>query len=391
MVPLIFADIHNMITFLTKSDASKGFDQIVDFLNAHTIQYALVVNPTIYVSCIKQFWAFVSIKKSNDAVKLEALIDSKKVIITDDTIRQNLRLDDADVIDYLPNEEIFDELARMGYEKPTKYTSLALTQKVFANMRRIGMKIVKLKKRVRKLEKKRKFNSSSLKRLKKDTDQAKPSKVKEVLKVVTAAKLMIEVVTTAAPISIVAQVTKASAPRRRRGVVIQDPEEIAAALVIVHTKRREKHDNTVMRYQALKRKSVTEAQERKNMMIYLKNMAVFKMDFLKGMTFSDIRPIFEKHYNSIQAFLEKEEKEIKEEGSKRKGFTLEQMLNNVRLKVEEDSEMSLELLTLELMLFKTLRKCTKGLLLLVEELVLLVHIDSVRRNDDVADEIKKLP
>nr|GFB91310.1 hypothetical protein [Tanacetum cinerariifolium] len=30
---------------------------------------------------------------------------------------------------------------------------------------------------------------------------------------------------------------------------------------------------------------------------------------------------------------------------------------------------------LELMLFKTLRKCTKGLLLLVEELVLLVHIN----------------
>nr|GFB38786.1 hypothetical protein [Tanacetum cinerariifolium] len=57
-----------------------GFDQIVDFLTAHTIQYALMVNPTIYVSCIKQFWALVSIKKSNDAVKLQALIDRKKVI-----------------------------------------------------------------------------------------------------------------------------------------------------------------------------------------------------------------------------------------------------------------------------------------------------------------------
>nr|GEV95691.1 hypothetical protein [Tanacetum cinerariifolium] len=79
-----------------------------------------------------------------------------------------------------------------------------------------------------------------------------------------------------------------------------------------------------MRYQALKRKPLTEAQARKNMMIYLKNMAGLKMDFFKGMTYSEIRPIFEKHYNSIQAFLEKEEKEIKEEGSKRKGKSLKQ-------------------------------------------------------------------
>nr|GEV08822.1 hypothetical protein [Tanacetum cinerariifolium] len=199
MAPLTFADTYNMIAFLTKSDASEGFDQIVDFLNAHMIQYALMVNPTIYVSCIKQFWTFVSIKKSNDVVRLQALIDRKKVIITENPIRQSLRLDDAAGVDCLSNEEIFAELARMGYEKlstnssmasaiiclatgrkfifskyifdnmvrnvdspskflmyprflqllinaqvddlsshNTKYTSSALTQKVFANMRRIG-------------------------------------------------------------------------------------------------------------------------------------------------------------------------------------------------------------------------------------------------------------
>nr|GFD29913.1 hypothetical protein [Tanacetum cinerariifolium] len=90
MAPLTFADIHNMIVFLTKSDASEGFDQILDFLTAHTIHYALMVNPTIYVSCIKQFWASILIKKSNDVMKLQALIDRKKVIIKEDTIRQIL-------------------------------------------------------------------------------------------------------------------------------------------------------------------------------------------------------------------------------------------------------------------------------------------------------------
>nr|GEZ37034.1 retrotransposon protein, putative, Ty1-copia subclass [Tanacetum cinerariifolium] len=76
-------------------DASEGFDQIVNFLNAHMILYALMVNPIIYVLRIKQFWNFVSIKKSNDVVRLQALIDRKKVIITEDSIRQALRLDDA--------------------------------------------------------------------------------------------------------------------------------------------------------------------------------------------------------------------------------------------------------------------------------------------------------
>nr|GEV81467.1 uncharacterized mitochondrial protein AtMg00810-like [Tanacetum cinerariifolium] len=100
-----------------------------------------------------------------------------RVVVSEDVIRQDLRLDDADGVECLPNEEIFTELARMGYEKPppnakrtvwnelscsmasaviclatviinaqvndlsshnNQYTSSALTQKVFANIRRVG-------------------------------------------------------------------------------------------------------------------------------------------------------------------------------------------------------------------------------------------------------------
>nr|GEV09308.1 hypothetical protein [Tanacetum cinerariifolium] len=75
-------------------------------------QYALMVNPPIYVSCIKQFWASVSVKKTNDVVKLQALIDRKKVVVTEDTIQQDLRLDNVDGLECLPNEEIFTELAQ---------------------------------------------------------------------------------------------------------------------------------------------------------------------------------------------------------------------------------------------------------------------------------------
>nr|GEY16182.1 hypothetical protein [Tanacetum cinerariifolium] len=60
---------------------------------------------------------------SNDVTRLQALVDKKKVLITEATIRNVLRLDDAEGVDCLPNEEIFAELARMGYEKPsTKLT-----------------------------------------------------------------------------------------------------------------------------------------------------------------------------------------------------------------------------------------------------------------------------
>nr|GEX04544.1 hypothetical protein [Tanacetum cinerariifolium] len=183
-----------MIAYLTKSDASEGFNQIIDFLNGSSIKYALTVNLNIYVSCIKQFWTSVAVKKINDVTRLQALVDKKKVIIIEATIRDALRLDDAEGVVCLPNEEIFTELARMGYEKPstkltfykaffssqwkflihnilqcmsakrtswnefsssmasaivclstgdlsthtTKYSSPALTQKVFANMIRVG-------------------------------------------------------------------------------------------------------------------------------------------------------------------------------------------------------------------------------------------------------------
>nr|GEV24336.1 uncharacterized mitochondrial protein AtMg00810-like [Tanacetum cinerariifolium] len=457
-----FDDVHLMLL-----DASEGFKQILDFLNASVIQYALTVNPTIYVSCIKQFWSSISLKKMNDAIRLQALIDRRK--------------------------EIFAELARMGYEKPstkltfykaffsaqwnlvrnvdssskfymcprflqlminaqianlsshtTKYTSPTLTQKVFANMRRVGkgfskvdtplfegmlvpqqvndgvaddvvdevanedkiaqaLEITKLKQRLRKLEKKKKLKVSrrmhpnrgkideldadediTLKevatKIPKDVevqgrqeedkvhvyhsdlehaqkvlsmhdDEAEPSELKEVIEVVTTAKLMTEIVTVDATI-----ITAAPSVARRRkgkGILVQEPKplkkqahieqdeayerELEAELnaninwddVIKQVKRKEKQDNVVLRYQALKRKPQTKAHARKNIMVYLKNMAGFKMDFFKGMSYDDIRPIFEKHFNYIVGFLKKGEEQLEEEASKalkrKKNFDIEDL------------------------------------------------------------------
>ncbi|GJU80087.1 hypothetical protein Tco_1282452 [Tanacetum coccineum] len=118
MAPLTFIDTYNMVAYLSKSNASEGFDQILDFLNTSTIRYALTVNPTIYVSCIKQFWSTAKLKIVNGVVQLQALIDGKKEFVSEAIIRRDLHLEDAKGVECLPNNEIFEELARMGYEKP---------------------------------------------------------------------------------------------------------------------------------------------------------------------------------------------------------------------------------------------------------------------------------
>nr|GEV52523.1 putative ribonuclease H-like domain-containing protein [Tanacetum cinerariifolium] len=67
-------------------------------------------------------------------------------------------------------------------------------------------------------------------------DEVELAELKEVIEVVTTAKLMIEVVTASATTI----TTAPSAARRRKGVVIRDPEETATLSVIVHSEPKSK-------------------------------------------------------------------------------------------------------------------------------------------------------
>ncbi|GKA07571.1 hypothetical protein Tco_0686795 [Tanacetum coccineum] len=97
MATLKFADTHNMVVFLSKPTESDGFEQIVDILNAHPIKYALTINPTTYISCIEQFWSTVVAKTINWEEQLHALVDGKKIIITESSVRRDLQLADEEV------------------------------------------------------------------------------------------------------------------------------------------------------------------------------------------------------------------------------------------------------------------------------------------------------
>ncbi|GJT69746.1 hypothetical protein Tco_1029032 [Tanacetum coccineum] len=110
MATLKFTDTHNMVVFLSKPTESDEFEQIVDFLNAHPIRYALTINPTIYISCIEQFWSSVKSKTINGEAQLHALVDDKKIIITESSVGRDLQL--ADEKDEVVHKELGDSLVR---------------------------------------------------------------------------------------------------------------------------------------------------------------------------------------------------------------------------------------------------------------------------------------
>nr|GEU85856.1 putative reverse transcriptase domain-containing protein [Tanacetum cinerariifolium] len=439
-----------------------------------------------------QFWTSVAVKKVNDVTRLQALVEKKKVVVTEATIRDTFRLNDAEGVECLPNEEIFTELARMGYEKPsTKLTfykaffssqwkflihtilqcmsakrtswnefssSMAsavdkgdadvnvdnfssasvatevqptlpqssqaqqptpqqqpqpsqdagismnllqdlmdictsLTRRVeYFKLDKIAqaLEISKLKQRVKQPEKRNKLKVLKLRRLKKvgsaqridtsddtimdyvsiqgrmiadmdvDADvvleeakdgrqvesQAKiykidlehankvlsmqeeetdPAELQEVVDVVNTAKIITKVVTatndtiTAASTTITAvdaQVSTATLTAAPSRVTVAPCRRRKEDEVIDHVQRKQKEDKAMKRYQALKRKPQTEAQARKNTMIYLRKVAGFKMDYFKGMSYDDIRPIFVKKFNSNVAFLMKTKDQIDEEDSR---------------------------------------------------------------------------
>nr|GEX79913.1 putative ribonuclease H-like domain-containing protein [Tanacetum cinerariifolium] len=420
----------------------------------------------------------VEVEKVNGDIQLHALIDDKKVVVTEAIIRRYLHLDGTDGVDCLPNAEIFEELARMGYEKPpskltfykpflfvqwkflihtivqcrklnfskyifdsmtrnvdtpskflmyprfiqvvldyqvddmttynTRYKSLALTQKVFANMIRVGkgfsgfetplfdsmlvqsqqqakegvevpithaqpsitsassptelqdttptphdtppqyqpptphdlplhdqptpcydsfmpllttlmetcatlsqkvvelekdnnykaLEILQLKKRVKRLEKKTKSKvaldaeSQGKTNLKDDIeelfDQENVNAASKGVSAVSSLKL----VSTAQPI------------------VFDDEDSVVAEQV------KERQSDSIKKYQDLKKKPVLVAQARKNMMIYLKNMAGYKMKFFKGMTYDEIRPMIKREYNKVQTLFKKD-KDVQQTKKKR--------------------------------------------------------------------------
>ncbi|GJX73900.1 ribonuclease H-like domain-containing protein [Tanacetum coccineum] len=95
---------------VTTAEENTDFDEIVDFLNANPIRYALTVSPTIYVSYIEQFWSTAKIKIVNNERQIRSKVNGKTIVISESSVRRDLQFNDED--DETIHEERGDSMER---------------------------------------------------------------------------------------------------------------------------------------------------------------------------------------------------------------------------------------------------------------------------------------
>nr|GEW77297.1 hypothetical protein [Tanacetum cinerariifolium] len=302
-------------------------------VDVHT--YSLVRN----VDSSSKFYTYLRFLQLMIAAQVGMLVPQQVVDDVDDEVTD-------DVSDEVANVVVEDD-AEPTSPSPTPATTPPppLQEDKIAQ----AIEITKLKQRFRKLEKKRTLKASRLKRLRKEVvadlakdveaqgrledsqaqvyhldsehtqkvlnmqdDKAEPAKLKKVIEVVTTVKLMTEVVTVATAIT-----AAPSAAKRRKGVVIRDPEETATPSIIMHSEPKSKDKGKgilVEEPKPLKKQAhieQDEAYEEKARQCSLEIPGLIKKPQTKAQAKKNMM-----HFNSIVAFLEKGEEQLEEEASK---------------------------------------------------------------------------
>ncbi|GJZ77193.1 hypothetical protein Tco_0641865 [Tanacetum coccineum] len=106
---------HNMVAYLEKTEGNAEFHEIIDFLTRSSIHHALTVSPVVSTTFVEQFWTSAKSKIINNVRHITAKVAGKPVSISEASIRSDLLFDDANGIDSLPNQAIFDAIQLMGH------------------------------------------------------------------------------------------------------------------------------------------------------------------------------------------------------------------------------------------------------------------------------------
>ncbi|GKC89715.1 hypothetical protein Tco_1150364, partial [Tanacetum coccineum] len=101
--------------YLEKTDGNVEFHEIMDFLTRSSIHFALTVSPVVSTTFVEQFWMFAKSKTINNVRYITATVVGKPVTILEASIRSDLLFDDADGIDTLNNQAIFDTIQLIGF------------------------------------------------------------------------------------------------------------------------------------------------------------------------------------------------------------------------------------------------------------------------------------
>nr|GEV38131.1 hypothetical protein [Tanacetum cinerariifolium] len=97
MAKLACCNYYNMVAILEKTEHNTDFHQIVDFLEASHIRYALTIRPTVYVLHIRQFWSTLKVETTDGKTKILAQINGRQRIVSKSSIRRHLKLNDKEV------------------------------------------------------------------------------------------------------------------------------------------------------------------------------------------------------------------------------------------------------------------------------------------------------
>nr|GEX06175.1 hypothetical protein [Tanacetum cinerariifolium] len=316
-----------------------GFDQIVDFLNAHVIHYALMVNPTIYVSCIKQFSATIAIKKVNDVVKLRALIDGN----AKRTAWNEFSCSMASAVICLAIGGYIQTRGRIGaIDADEEITLVEIETQAY-----LGAK----------LQGRKDDDNAAIK----DASVVEPTVFDDEEVTMTMAQTLIKMKAKKARL-LDEQMAKRLHDEEVEQAAIrekQEKDDLQKAKVLqqqyvdkqenidwnlVIEQMQEKHLNNIKIYQSLKRKPISIAQARKNMIVYLKNMAGYKMEHFKGMTydkesFKKLKAVKVSGSESTQDTLTIDPKEMSEEDVKN---MLEIVLNIIKVGGIPEADKSFE-------------------------------------------------
>nr|GEV65075.1 reverse transcriptase [Tanacetum cinerariifolium] len=103
----------DLVAYTDNDYARASLDRKSTIRGCHILGF----NPTIYDSCIEQFWSTAMAKTINEESQIDARKDGKEIITTESFVRRDLRLEDEEGVDCLPNFTIFENLELMGKPK----------------------------------------------------------------------------------------------------------------------------------------------------------------------------------------------------------------------------------------------------------------------------------
>ncbi|GJS23506.1 ribonuclease H-like domain-containing protein [Tanacetum coccineum] len=121
---LIYVQSITWSAYLEKSEGNVEFHEIIDFLKRSSIHHALTVSPIVSTTFVEQFWTSAKSKTINNVRHITAKVAGKSVSISEASIRSDLLFDDADRIDTLPNQDIFDAIQQMGERTSLSISSI---------------------------------------------------------------------------------------------------------------------------------------------------------------------------------------------------------------------------------------------------------------------------